>query len=201
MAAFDPDHNHALKWAGARLLAYTRKHGLYNFVIDCFGRVFRIVAEGDAANHAGHSVWADGNLIYLGLNDSFVGVSFEGQTNSPSAPSTPAQIAAARLLTEMLRSKYSIDAGNCVTHAQVSVNPGNMQLGYHTDWAVGFPFRELGLGNGYEASHSGHHSVRFQLRSGFSGSSRAKALARYGGRGAATGRRRRRAGPDGGSAS
>ena len=151
MAAFDPDHNHALKWAGGRLLAYTSKHGLYNFVIDCFGRVFRIVAEGDAANHAGHSVWADGNLIYLGLNDSFVGVSFEGQTNSPSAPSTPAQIAAARLLTEMLRSKYSIDAGNCVTHAQVSVNPGNMQLGYHTDWAVGFPYRELGLGNGYEA--------------------------------------------------
>ncbi len=150
MEPFDPDHSDALKRAGASLLAYTRKHELYNFVIDCFGRVFRIVAEGDPANHAGHSVWADANLIYLGLNDSFVGISFEGQTNSPSPPPTPAQTAAAKLLTDMLRCKYSIAAENCVTHAQVSVNPGNMQLGYHTDWAAGFPFHELGLGNGYE---------------------------------------------------
>ncbi len=147
---FDPDHSDALKQAGASLLKYTRRHGLYNFVIDCFGRVFRIVAEGDAANHAGHSVWADANLIYLGLNDSFIGVSFEGASNSTSPPPTPAQSTAARLLTEMLRSKYSIAAENCVTHAQVSVNPSNMQLGYHTDWAAGFPFKELGLGDGYE---------------------------------------------------
>ena len=147
---FDPDHSDALKRAGASLLTYTRRHELYNFVIDRFGRVFRIVAEGEAANHAGHSVWADANLIYLGLNESFIGISFEGQTDSTSPPPTPAQTTAARLLTELLRCKYSIAAENCVTHAQVSVNPGNMQLGYHTDWASGFPFRELGLGSGYE---------------------------------------------------
>ncbi len=150
MEPFDPDHSEALKQAGASLLKYTRRHGLYNFVIDCFGRVFRIVAEGDAANHAGHSVWADANLVYLGLNDSFIGISFEGATDAASPPPTPAQVTAARLLTEMLRSKYSIAAENCVTHAQVSVNPSNMQLGYHTDWAAGFPFKEMGLGNGYE---------------------------------------------------
>lgn len=150
MEPFDPEHSDALKRAGAGLLAYTRRHGLYNFVIDCFGRVFRIVAEGDAANHAGHSVWADANLVYVGLNDPFIGISFEGQTGSSSPSPTPAQTTAARLLVEMLRNKYSIAAENCVTHAQVSVNPGNMQLGYHTDWASGFPFRELGLEDGYQ---------------------------------------------------
>jgi hypothetical protein len=32
-----------------------------------------------------------------------------------------------------------------VTHAQVSVNTSNMGVGYHTDWAAGFPFARLGL--------------------------------------------------------
>jgi hypothetical protein len=50
----------------------------------------------------------------------------------------------------MLRAKYHIAAMNCVTHAQVSVNPRTMRLGYHTDWAANFPFREVGLGDGYD---------------------------------------------------
>ena len=50
----------------------------------------------------------------------------------------------------MLRSKYHIAAMNCVTHAQVSVNPQTMRLGYHTDWAANFPFREVGLSEGYD---------------------------------------------------
>ena len=49
----------------------------------------------------------------------------------------------------MLRSRYRIPAANCVTHAQVSVNPANMQVGYHTDWASGFPFEQVGLPNNY----------------------------------------------------
>jgi hypothetical protein len=53
------------------------------------------------------------------------------------------------MLTEMLRSRYGIRAENCVTHAQVSVNPSNMQVGYHTDWASGFPFEQVGLPNNY----------------------------------------------------
>ena len=62
---------------------------------------------------------------------------------------TPAQVRAAAMLTEMLRSRYHILAANCVTHAQVSVNPSNMQVGYHTDWASGFPFEQIGLPNNY----------------------------------------------------
>jgi hypothetical protein len=49
----------------------------------------------------------------------------------------------------MLRSRYGIPARNCVTHAQVSVNPSNMRVGYHTDWASSFPFDQLGLPDNY----------------------------------------------------
>ncbi|HYL76457.1 MAG TPA: hypothetical protein VEU96_19750, partial [Bryobacteraceae bacterium] len=65
----------------------------------------------------------------------------------PSA--SPAQIHAARVLTQMLRSKYHIASANCVTHAQVSVNPDNMLVGYHTDWSGNFPFLEVGLNDNY----------------------------------------------------
>ena len=37
-----------------------------------------------------------------------------------------------------------------MTHAQVSVNPSNMRIGYHTDWASGFPFADMGLTNNYD---------------------------------------------------
>lgn len=147
---FTPDHNDELKQAGKGILAYVRQRELYNFVIDRFGRVFRLVKEAEAANHAGYSIWADAGRVYIDLNDSFLGVSFEAQTASPAPSRTAAQTTAAKLLTEMLRSRYGIAPENCVTHAQVSVNPRNMQLGYHTDWAAGFPFEELGLRNLYK---------------------------------------------------
>jgi hypothetical protein len=75
-------------------------------------------------------------------------VAFEGQTDTAQEV-TPAQILAARLLTEMLRSRYSIAAENCVTHAQVSVSPENMHIGAHVDWAAQFPFAALGLPDNY----------------------------------------------------
>ena len=49
----------------------------------------------------------------------------------------------------MLRSQYSLPASNCVTHAQVSINPQTMRLGYHTDWAANFPFHQVGIQEGY----------------------------------------------------
>ena len=77
------------------------------------------------ANHAGHSVWADSQWLYLELNSSFLGVAFEASMREDQ-PVNQAQIHAAKALTEMLRSKYNLPAENCVTHAQVSVNPDNM---------------------------------------------------------------------------
>jgi hypothetical protein len=53
------------------------------------------------------------------------------------------------MLTEMLRKRYGIPAGNCVTHAQVSVNAYSLRIGYHLDWASSFPFEQLGLPDNY----------------------------------------------------
>jgi hypothetical protein len=151
LAPLDPAHNETLKRMGEELVEYVARNCCYHFLIDRFGRVFRTVPETDCANHAGKSVWADSRGIYLNLNQGFLGVAFEGQTRSDEESSSlnAAQIHAARILTQLLRSKYRIPAGNCITHAQVSVNPGNMRIGYHTDGASNFPFKELGLPDNY----------------------------------------------------
>ena len=151
IAPFEPGHNGRLRLLGKYLLDYVRKEKAYHYVIDRFGRVHRVVRESDAANHAGYSMWADGRKLYINLNPSFIGISFEsGTEDSAKGPQVnQAQINAARVLTEMLRSKYGIAARDCVTHAQVSVAPPIMRLGNHMDWAAGFPFGQLGLENNY----------------------------------------------------
>ena len=150
-APFEADQNGVLKKIGESLLEYVQRKRAYHFLIDRFGRVYRVVAEPDAANHAGFSVWADEESLYINLNQSFLGVAVEAQ-NHPGQDEpemNPAQVRAAAMLTEMLRYLYHIPADHCVTHAQVSVNPANMQVGYHTDWASGFPFAQLGLPDNY----------------------------------------------------
>lgn len=149
-APFEADQKSALKRIGQEVLLYVRNKRAYHFVIDRFGRVHRIVYESDTANHAGHSAWADSQWLYVNLNTSFIGVSFEARSKSDERRLTDAQIRSARALTEMLRVKYNIPAENCITHAQVSVNPDNRRVGYHTDWGSGLPFQELGLPNNYE---------------------------------------------------
>jgi hypothetical protein len=150
-APFEASQNGKLKQIGGSLLDYVRRRKSYNYLIDRFGRVFRIVEETDAANHAGYSVWSDAATRYVNLNESFLGVSFEASTDPGQVEPTisPAQLRAAGMLIEMLRNRYHIAETNCVTHAQVSVNPNNMRVGYHTDWASSFPFEQLGLPDNY----------------------------------------------------
>ena len=149
-ARFTADENARLKRIGKAVIGVVQQNHSYHFLIDRFGQVFRIVPEADVANHAGYSVWADGRSIFVNLNSSFLGVAFETQTQLGEQPSAnPAQVHAARVLTEMLRAKYRIPQSNCVTHAQVSVNPDNMLVGYHTDWAGNFPFHDIGLSDNY----------------------------------------------------
>src|SRR5436309_5766455 len=50
---------------------------------------------------------------------------------------------------DMHRSRYGIRSEDCITHAQMSVNPSNMLVGAHTDWARGFPFSAMGLPDNY----------------------------------------------------
>jgi hypothetical protein len=152
LAPFESGQNRRLMRIGSAVLEYVQSKRCYHFVIDRFGRVFRVVNETDRANHAGNSIWGDDRGAYVNLNDSFLGVAFESatETEDEKAPiATPAQIHSGRVLTDMLRAKYKIAAANCVTHAQVSVNPSNMLIGYHTDWAGVFPFAEMGLPDNY----------------------------------------------------
>jgi hypothetical protein len=48
-----------------------------------------------------------------------------------------------------------------VTHAQVSVNPDNILVGYHTDWAGNFPFRDIGLSDNYGAPPASIYAFGF----------------------------------------
>ena len=150
-ADFQEDQTRRIRRIGTALLEYVRNERAYHYMVDRFGRVWRIVRETDSADHAGYSVWADAKWTYTGLNRAFLGISVEAltQSNSRSSEATPAQLHALQALTEMLRAKYNIPAGNCATHAQVSVNPDNMQAGYHYDWAASFPYAGIGLPNNY----------------------------------------------------
>lgn len=148
---FAGQYNSSLKNHSRALLEYAREHRLYNYVIDRFGRTYRIVRDEFAANHAGNSIWSDVSSVYVNLSESFIGICFEGRGAAMGADGiNEAQIYAARVLTAVLRAKYGIDDANCVTHGLVSVNPSNRLMGYHTDWVAEFPFEALGLANKYE---------------------------------------------------
>ncbi len=150
-APFEAGQNRTLTRIGESLLEYVRRKRAYHFLIDRFGRVYSVVKEADAANHAGHSVWADDQWLYLNLNESFLGVSFEAETRAGDTENrlSAAQLRSGAMLVEMLRSRYAIRGANCVTHGQVSVNPSNMLVGYHIDWASSFPFQRMGLMDNY----------------------------------------------------
>ena len=126
-----------------------RDNHAYNFVIDRFGRVHRIVVETDTAYHAGNRSGPIPMGRIINLNSSFLGVSFEGETEDLKENLTPAQIHAGRTSDRDAAQPLSHQPENCVTHAQVSVNPDNMRIGYHTDWAANFPFHEMGLDDNY----------------------------------------------------
>ena len=142
--------NDNLRGSSQNLLRYVRRNRLYHYVIDRFGRVYRVVAEDGKANHAGNSVWEDEGRIVLNLNHAFLGVSFETRWEGGRAlPITRAQFSAGRDLADHLRYKWGIAPGMCVTHGLTSVNPKKYLIGHHVDWARGFPFGAFGLPDQY----------------------------------------------------
>ena len=149
---FSDKFNASLIHNSETLMEYAARHKLYNYLIDRFGRIYRIVRDDMVAYHAGNSIWSDGNNFYINLNASFIGISFEGKSTAGKGADgiNEAQIYAARVLTAVLRSKYQINDANCTTHGLVSTNPSARLLGHHTDWLANFPFEALGLSNKYE---------------------------------------------------
>lgn len=168
---FDNEYNASLQTHSKALLEYARGHRLYNYIIDRFGRVYRIVRDEEMASHAGNSAWSDGRNLYVNLNASFIGVCFEGQSRRGKAVGADGinetQIYAARQLTAVLRSKYQIIDANCVTHGLVSVNPSNKLMGYHTDWVAGFPFAAIGLTNKYDTEIAAISRLGFNYDSAY----------------------------------
>ncbi|HEY6548152.1 MAG TPA: peptidoglycan recognition family protein, partial [Vicinamibacteria bacterium] len=146
----DESFNENLRTSSQNLLRYLQKNHVYNYLIDRFGRVFRVVTDETKANHAGHSVWTKDDAVYLGLNPSFLGVSFETRWEGGRAlPITAAQLAAGRNLTDWLRQRFEIPADMCTGHGLVSVNAKKHLIGHHVDWARGFPFEAFGLPDQY----------------------------------------------------
>ncbi len=142
--------NVKLRDSSQNLLHYLKKNRVYHYLIDRFGRVFRVVEETAKANHAGMSVWSAGSRVYLNLNGPTIGVSFETRWEGGRAlPITRAQFEAGRSLTDYLRDKWSIEADMCVTHGLASVNAKKHLIGHHLDWARGFPFEAFGLPDHY----------------------------------------------------
>ena len=131
------------------LLGWLSRREIYNYIIDRFGQVYRIVSDDGVAVHAGASIWADEDYEYLNLNESFIGVAFESRGDAGREIVTPAQVQAALNLTDVLRSRHNIADQNCVPHGLVSVNATKKLIGYHADWARGFPFGALGLEDKY----------------------------------------------------
>jgi len=170
---FMPEMNHSILSYSKRLIKYLLRKKSYNFFIDRFGRVYRLVQENHAAFHAGKSIWADDEAFYLNLNHAFIGICFEGKdfqeintgkqkkgrrANSKSSLLKPtgissfneAQLRSGKELTDWLRVKYNISQQNCVPHALISVNTKRMLIGFHLDLARGFPFDRLGLTDKYQ---------------------------------------------------
>jgi hypothetical protein len=142
----EPDYEQELRKGSVALLRFVRREQAYNYIIDRFGRVYRIVDDDSRANHAGHGVWARGDEVYLDLNSAFLGVSFESRwEGGRTLPITRAQLIAGRNLTNYLRQRFAIAPEMCVTHGLASVAPKRGLIGYHLDWARGFPFAAFGL--------------------------------------------------------
>jgi len=172
MVAFEPEKNQSIIEYTERLLSYIPREKCYHYFIDRFGRVYRIVREDQAAFHAGNSVWADEEHVYLNLNHAFLGVCFEGKdfeqlsandkkfegkqlaqlVRMSSSSINDAQLRSGKELTDYLRLKYAIPQYNCVPHGLTSVNPHKMLIGYHLDLSHSFPFAAFRLQNKYEIS-------------------------------------------------
>jgi hypothetical protein len=148
---FSADNSSSIQERSHNLIRYIQRLKLYHYLIDRFGQIYRIVRDDQAANHAGYSLWADQKNIYVGLNESFIGIAFESSmAGSLEETLTEAQVVSGRQLTAILRSKYKIEDVNCTAHGLVSVNPDNGAIAFHHDWSKNFPFEAMGLSDKYK---------------------------------------------------
>ena len=152
LGEFTADNNASIQQQSNNILSFVRRQRSYHYVIDRFGRIHRMLPDNHAGNHSGHSIWADDKYVYVGLNDSFIGISFEATVTAGETLKmmTQAQVFAGKQLTDILRSKYKFADANCTTHGLVSVDPTTGTIAAHYDWAKNFPFEAMGLSDKYQ---------------------------------------------------
>jgi hypothetical protein len=152
LGEFKADNTASIQQNSQNIVSFVRRQRSYHYVIDRFGKIYRILPDNHAGNHAGHSIWADDKNVYVGLNDSFIGISFESSVFAGGTEKmmTQAQVFAGKQLTDILRSKYKFSDANCTTHGLVSVNPNSGAIAAHYDWAKNFPFEAMGLSDKYQ---------------------------------------------------
>jgi hypothetical protein len=145
-------NNNVIQKRTQGLLEYIRREKSYNYLIDRYGGIYRVVRDNQIAYHSGDSIWADEKYTYVVLNDSFLGVCFESTVAAKTLEETltEAQITAGRQLTDLLRHKYNIKDANCTTHGLVSVKPEKMLIAFHHDWVRNFPFELMRLEDKYK---------------------------------------------------
>jgi hypothetical protein len=153
LVGFSADNNNSTLERSANVIRYIRNNRSYNYVIDRYGRIHRVVRDDHAANHAGNSIWADEKYAYVGLNESFIGICFEATVKAGTLEETitEAQVIAGKQLTDILRAKYKFTDANCTTHGLVSVNPDTGLIAFHHDWTKNFPFDAMGLSDKYQS--------------------------------------------------
>ena len=139
---------------------------VYHYLIDRFGRVFRVVEEKDKANHAGH----------LGLERGRPRLPEPERRHDRASRSRRAGRAAGRCRSRAPSSrrgaaspttcahKWSIAPEMCVTHGLASVNPKKHLIGHHLDWARGFPFAAFGAARPVRRALAGRGPLRLRLR-------------------------------------
>ena len=176
-----------------RCCSYISRNHCYHFLIDRFGQVFRVVQESDVAYHAGNSVWADDQVRLRQSEHQLPGHRLrDADAAGPGLGRRPIRRRSTRRACSRRCCAASIDipATNCVTHAQVSVNPANMLVGYHTDWAGNFPFQRSGPERQLPRAAGEHLRVRLRVRPGIRARHRRAAVARSGARRGPVARRR-----------
>ena len=84
VAAFEQANTAQQNQADLGTISDVQRRRCYNYVIDRYGRVWRVVDENSVAWHAGRSIWSGPGGTFVDVNESFLGVAFEAKTYDQS---------------------------------------------------------------------------------------------------------------------